>query len=193
MSELDIEILPLSPSLSEDWLRFFDEIAFKDHGEWAFCYCLEGFLTPEKQSSWNDPHERRAAATEMIKNGDMQGYLAYHDGAVVGWCNANDREKYVYVTEMFGRVGYQPTGEKVKSVFCFLIDPAHRGKGVSHLLLDRVYRDAEKDGYTAVEAYPFSDNQYDYQYHGTFEMYTRSGFSEIADLNYVKVMHKLLL
>lgn len=193
MNDLFFEIRPLSPSLRDDWLRFFDEIAFKDHGEWAFCYCLEGFLTPEKQTGWTDAHERRMAAAKMIDNGEMQGYLAYHNGEVVGWCNAHDREKYVYVTEMFKRAGYQPTGKKVKSVFCFLIAPGYRGNGVAQLLLDRVCRDAEKDGYTAVEAYPFSDNQYDYQYHGTAGMYARNGFSQIADLNYVKVMQKTLI
>lgn len=190
MDELNITIRPLSPELCEDWLRFFDEIAFEDHGEWAFCYCLEGYLDPETQESWTNPTERRTAAAEMIKRGEMQGYLAYHDGAVVGWCNANDREKFKYVTEMFRRVGYRATDTKVKSVFCFLTAPEYRGKGVAKLLLERVCLDAAKDGYTAVEAYPFADKGFEYQYHGTSGMYERSGFSEIADLKYVKVMHK---
>lgn len=40
--DLKLTIRSLCPELCEDWLRFFDGIAFKDHGEWAFCYCLEG-------------------------------------------------------------------------------------------------------------------------------------------------------
>lgn len=192
MEELKITIRPLSPELCEDWLRFFEEIAFKDHREWAFCYCLEGFLTPEAQERWVSPAERRRAAVEMINNGKMQGYIAYHEGIPIGWCNANDRAEYIYVAEMFKKVGYKAQGTKVKSVFCFLIAPEYRGNGVANLLLNQVCADASKDGYTTVEAYPFSDNKYDYQYHGTCGMYERNGFSEIADLNYVKVMRKEL-
>lgn len=123
----------------------------------------------------------------------MQGYLAYLGDTIVGWCNANDREKYRYLTEQFQKVDYRAEGTGVKSVFCFLIAPEYRGKGIARRLLDRVCEDAARDGYTAVEAYPFSDKAFEYQYHGTSDMYLRSGFLETADLKYVKVMRKDLL
>lgn len=190
MEEPKITIRPLCPKLCEDWLGFFDKIAFEDHGEWAFCYCLEGHLDPETQEKWTDSKERREKAIELIKSGEMQGYLAYSENTVVGWCNANDREKYKYLTEMFRKIEYRTTGTKVKAVFCFLIAPKYRGKGVAQRLLDHVCEDAAKDGYTSVEAYPFANKELEYQYHGTSGMYERSGFSEIADLKYVKVMCK---
>lgn len=37
--------------------RRFDEIAFKDHGDWAFCYCLEGHLDRKTQEKRSDPEE----------------------------------------------------------------------------------------------------------------------------------------
>ena len=40
-----IEIKKLTPEFCDKWLGFFDGIAFSDHGEWAFCYCLEGHMT----------------------------------------------------------------------------------------------------------------------------------------------------
>lgn len=190
MEELGITIRPLGPELCEDWLGFFDKIAFEDHGEWAFCYCLEGHLDPETQAKWTDSKQRREKAIELIKSGGMQGYLAYSEDTVIGWCNANDRENYKYLTKMFRQIEYQPTGTRVKSIFCFLIAPKYRGRGVAQRLLDRVCEDAAKDGYTGVEAYPFADSAFAYQYHGTPKMYERSGFSEIADLKYVKVMRR---
>ena len=195
MEEQKITIRPLCPDRCEDWLRFFDRAAFEDHEDWAFCYCLEGFLDPETQEKWTDPKERREKAIELIQTGEMQGYLAYADNAVIGWCNANDREKYQYLTVMFQRIGYQTNdapGAKVKSVYCFLIAPQYRGKGVAQRLLNRVCEDAARDGYTCVETYPFADEKLAYQYHGAAMMYTRSGFCEIADLKYVKVMQKRL-
>lgn len=194
MEEQKVTIRSLCPQFCEDWLQFFDKIAFEDHGEWGFCYCLEGHLDPETQEKWTDQKERREKAIELIRAGEMQGYLAYSEGKVIGWCNANDREKYKYLTEMFRKIGYQ-TAEgdtKVKSIFCFLIAPEYRGKGVAQRLLNRVCEDAQQDGYARVEVYPFADEKLEFQYHGTSKMYKRSGFVEIADLKYVKVMQKNL-
>lgn len=185
----------LSPKLCGDWLNFFDRIAFEDHGEWGFCYCLEGHLDPRTHEKWTDPKERREKAVELIQKGEMQGYLAYLGNTVAGWCNVNDRENYRYVTEMFRKKGYpakEPEGTKVKSIYCFLVAPEHRGKGIAQSLLNRVCQDAAKDGYTYIEAYPFGDDGFEYQYHGTARMYQRSGFTETADLNYVKIMRKTL-
>lgn len=195
MGEQKVTIRPLCPELCEDWLQFFDKIAFEDHGEWSFCYCLEGHLDPETQEKWTNSKERREKAIELIKAGEMQGYLAYSGNTVIGWCNANDREKYKYLTEMFQKIGYQTTeaaDTKVKSIFCFLIAPKYRGKGVAQRLLNRVCEDAVQDGYASVEVYPFADEKFEFQYHGTSKMYERSGFLEIADLKYVKVMQKNL-
>lgn len=195
MEEQSIVIRRLSPELCEDWLHYFDEIAFKDHGDWAFCYCLEGHLDRKTQEEWSDPEERREKAIELIQAGEMQGYLAYLGNTVVGWCNVNDRENYRYLTEMFREIGYcteEPKGSKVKSVFCFLVAPEYRGKGVAQSLLDRICEDAAEDGYTYIEAYPFGDDKLEFQYHGTVRMYERNGFAEAADLKYVKVMRKYL-
>lgn len=193
MKEREIVIRRLVPELCEDWLHFFDEIAFQDHGDWAFCYCLEGHLDRKTQEEWYDPGERRAKAIELIMAGEMQGYLAYAGSAVVGWCNVNDRENYRYLTEMFREIGYH-TGDaedaRVKSIFCFLVAPEHRGRGIAQSLLNRVCGDAAEDGYTCVEAYPFADEKFEFQYHGTVGMYERNGFAEAADLKYVKIMRK---
>lgn len=195
MENPKIVIRQLEPGLCEDWLYFFDEIAFRDHGDWAFCYCLEGHLDRKTQEEWTNPKERREKAIALIRSGQMQGYLAYLGNEVVGWCNVNDRKSYPYLTEMFRETGYrteEPADPKVKSVFCFLVAPQHRGQGIAQSLLTRVCEDAAKDGYSYVEAYPFADDKFEFQYHGTAGMYKRNGFTETADLKYVKVMRKNL-
>lgn len=195
MEEQKIAIRRLGPELCEDWLYFFDEIAFKDHGDWAFCYCLEGHLGRKTQEEWSDPRERREKAIELIRAGEMQGYLAYSGDSVVGWCNVNDRENYRYLTEMFREINYhieEPADAKVKAIFCFLVAPEYRGRGVAQSLLDQVCADAAAEGYTHVEAYPFGDRNFAFQYHGTLGMYARNGFTEADDLKYVKIMRKSL-
>lgn len=195
MEEQKFTIRPLSPDLCGDWLRYFEETAFQGHEDWSFCYCLEGHLDYETQMKWTNPDERREKAVEMIRTGQMQGYLAYKGDEVVGWCNANDRENYRYVTEMFREVGYQgkeAPDEKVKAIFCFLIAPEYRKMGVAGQLLERVCQDAARDGYTFVEVYPFGDESFEFQYHGTLGMYRRNGFEKMADLGYVRVLQKRL-
>lgn len=195
MEEQKITIRRLTPDLCEDWLHYFDEIAFKDHGDWGFCYCLEGHLDRKTQEEWTDPGMRRDKAIEFIRTGRMQGYLAYLGNTVVGWCNVNDRSNYCYLTEIFQEVGYhieEPADTRVKSIFCFLVASEYRGQGIAQSLLDRVCRDAAKEGYTYVETYPFADAKFEFQYHGTIGMYERNGFTEAADLKYVKIMQKRL-
>lgn len=195
MEKQELTIRRLSPDLCEDWLTFFDGIAFRDHGEWGACYCLEGHLNPKTQEEWTDPQERREKAIEMIRSGQMQGYLAYQGRIVVGWCNVNDRGNYRYLTDMFQQIGYEPEGgadARVKVVFCFLVAPEYRGQGIAQSLLDRVCQDAAEEGYAFLEAYPFGDEKFAFQYHGTAHMCARSGFSEAADLQYAKVMRKRL-
>lgn len=77
MEKRKIEVRRLAPELCEDWVKFFDDIAFKDHKDWAFCYCLEGHLDRKTQEEWTNPTERREKAMELIQDGEMQGYLAY--------------------------------------------------------------------------------------------------------------------
>lgn len=42
----------------------------------------------------------------------------------------------------------------MKSVFCFLVSPEYRRKGITGLLLERVCQDAANDGFDFIEAYP---------------------------------------
>lgn len=195
MEKRKIEVRRLEPELWEDWVKFFDDIAFKDHEDWAFCYCLEGYLDRKTQEEWTNPTERREKAMELIQNGEMQGYLAYEGNDVIGWCNVNDRENYRYLMTMFEEIGYQTEQSdnlKIKSIFCFLVAPEYRGRGVAQKLLDKVCEDALKEGYTYIETYPFADGGFEFQYHGTQKMYKQNNFTEVADLKFVKVMRKSL-
>ena len=193
MEEQKITIRPLSPDLCEDWLHFFDKTAFEDHQDWAFCYCLEGHLKHETHEEWTNPEERREKAIELIHAGQMQGYLACLDNTVIGWCNTNDRKNYPYLTDMFQDIGYLPEEDadaRVKAIYCFLVAPKYRRRGVAQSLLNRICEDAAKGGYHCIEVYPFSDETFEFPYHGTCKMYQRNGFTEVATLNYVKIMRK---
>lgn len=48
----------------------------------------------------------------------------------------------------------------MKSIFCFVIAPEARRKGIATLLLERVCKDATKDGFDFVESYPYKESIY---------------------------------
>lgn len=188
-----MEIKRLTPELCNDWVKFFDEVAFQDHNDWRFCYCLEGFLTHEEQTKWTDCNERRQKAIDLIQSGIMQGYLVYENDEVVGWCNTNDRNNYRFVNDVYQAFNYHsdlPETEKVRVIFCFLIAKEHRNKGVARKLYERIYQDSILEGYHYLEAYPFSDQSLDFQFHGSRHMYEEKGFEEVGDLQYMKIMRK---
>lgn len=189
---MEIEIKKLTPELCDDWTGYFDGIAFGDHGEWAFCYCLEGHMTRQANEDLKDHAMRREYARRLILEGKMQGYLAYDGDQVVGWCNVNDRDNYPYVSELFEYANYKPVNGKVKSVFCFLVAAEYRGQGIAGRFLDRVCEDAKSDGYEYVEAYPFSDANMEFQFHGTAKMYQNNGFVKVADMQFISVVERKL-
>jgi GNAT superfamily N-acetyltransferase len=148
-----IEIKKLTPDLTEDYVRFFDTTPHADNKEEHRCYCV-----------WwcNDDYEgkdlasslkvRRRYAIQYVRNNNIQGYLAYSGGKVVGWCNANTKADCLkcYCWRRF--MGDIPTedpgaGIRVKSVFCFAVAPEMRRKGITKLLLERVCQDAAQDGF----------------------------------------------
>jgi GNAT superfamily N-acetyltransferase len=182
---MEIEVKKLTVELLDDWLDYFDNIAFSDSDDWPGCYCMhfhwnEGL---DRRNNWNETLEQvyrktgkadnRRRAIRLIKNGTMQGYLAYHAGKVVGWCNANDKRKYKTVLNNF----FENTGNarKVKSIVCFCIASEMRNKGIATRLLEKVCADAAEEGYEYVEAYPYNNGQNN-DFHGSLVMYEKTGF-----------------
>jgi GNAT superfamily N-acetyltransferase len=192
---MNIEIKKLSIDVLDDWLYFFDNTAFSDNDEWAGCYCMcyhwSEALNAEKK--WNcsksDAEYNRKCAVSFIKQGIMQGYLAYHDGKVAGWCNVNDKHVYDSVNINLSWEDSEK-GKKIKSIVCFCISPDLRGKGAASRLLEKVCSDAAADGYEYVEAYPFVKDEYNY--HGSKSMYEKNGFTVCGNDNGCTIVRKYL-
>src|SRR5262245_24839478 len=124
----EIVIQPLSSKLKDDYLQFFDGDAFADNPRWASCYC-RFYQSPHHLKRWGDctGEENRAAVSLSIDSGTMTGYLAYLDGKVVGWCNANLKDQYTALDDK------DVSG--VGAIVCFIIAKPNRGQGVARQLL----------------------------------------------------------
>jgi GNAT superfamily N-acetyltransferase len=175
-----MEIKKLSPELADDYIGYMGGEAFADNADWANCYCLESHF----ESRWDDEpgFNSRDKARDLVLAGKLTGYLAYCDGKVVGWVNANDKTAFCRLKEEWG---VPEPGKKVKSIVCFVIAPSQRGQGIASALLERVCSDAERvcsdaerDGYDYVESYPAAGGTFDTRhYRGPASMYEKQGFA----------------
>jgi len=193
---MNIEIRKLSVDLLDDWLYFFDNTAFSDNNEWAGCYCMcyhwNEALDNKKRwdCSKSGAMYNRKCAVKFIKKGIMQGYLAYYDGKVIGWCNVNDKQIYDSVNFSLPWEDSEK-GKRIKSIVCFCIAPDLRGKGIASRLLEKLCADATDDEYEYIEAYPFNHNDNN-AYHGPISMYEKNGFKAYGNLNGCNIFRKHL-
>jgi len=190
---MKLDIRPLTPELLKDYLDFFDNVAFTDHPEWSQCYCLAFHFEPAwdaKDAGLENPWRERAI--RFVRKGKVQGYLAYADGQIVGWCNANDKKNYAALKSNVKPEIWEENGDKkVKSVVCFLVAPAMRGKGIATKLLGRVCDDAKTDGYDFIEGYPPAGTCDMYAaHHGTVSLFEKCGFAVYKKSEHDSIMRK---
>ena len=175
---MNITIKKMSPELLDTWIHYFDNVAYvKEDGSrepWQECYCMH--------FHWGGPppttplekcrYESRARAIDYFKSGWMQGYLAFDGDNVVGWCNANDKQRY---TQDIRRYPAADRGKKIKSIVCINICPHMRKKGIGTMFLEHICAEAEAEGYDYVEGYPeHSDDPKNY--HGPVRLFEKVGF-----------------
>ena len=180
---MNLEIKELVPQLLEDYLNFFDTTPHDDSTDESKCYCV-GWCSADHRvkTDFSSPEKRRKSAGQYVSEGLIKGYLAYHEGRVVGWCNANTKADclhcggWLYLMKSLD-ADEGKSESKVKSIFCFVIAPEMQRKGVATQLLERVCEDAADEGFDYVEAYPkreFISVSRDFM--GPIEMYKKHGF-----------------
>lgn len=193
---MEITIQKLTPALAEDYVRFFDTTPHSTNLPEHRCYCVCWCSADYEGTDFSTAEKRREAARSYVKDGSIQGYLAYRGGEVVGWCNANTKaDCYACCSwRMFmGAIERDAADVRVKSVFCFAIAPELRGKGVAKLLLERVCADADADGFDCIEAYPnkvFVNTEEDFM--GPVRLYEKAGFAACYEAGQRLVMRKYL-
>ncbi len=193
---MNIHIRKLTVELLDDWLNYFDNDAFSDNDKWCGCYCMcyHWNKSLQKKRPWNCDKScaefNRQQAIDFITDGRMQGYLAYIDDRVVGWCNSNNKTAYDNVNFNFAE-DVPDNGEKIKSIVCFSVMREYRGNGIATALLEYICQDAKADGYALIEAYPFKNNKY-HAYHGPLSLYVKNGFEIHSQIEECTVCRKIL-
>ena len=198
---MNIEIRKLTPDLAQAYVHFFDVTPHDTNIDEQKCYCViwrsDDSYVDSGDHWYPTREERRERAIQFVQAGSLQGYLAYHNGKIVGWCNANancrgcvDYLRTYWPIEAFS------ADVKVKSIFCFMIAPEMQRKGVATQLLQRVCKDAAEDGFDFVEAYVAINDKHtadtSSDYMGPLGMYEKCGFTPCAERDGKIVMRKTL-
>lgn len=168
-----LDIQPLSQNLIPNYLDYFDNRAFADNPEWAFCYCH--FLYADRQvKPWGQykAAENRQAVIRLIGDGQLRGYLAFVDDQPIGWCNATPK---VLVPEL--RDLWPEDASQVGSIGCFVIAKPHRGQGVASQLLAAACDGFREQGLKFAEGYPLPRSKSESSNHfGPLNMFLSAGF-----------------
>ena len=198
MKDNIIEIKKLTPELAEDYVCFFDITPHDDHTNKNElpCYCItwrsDDSYVSDNRHWFPTREERRERAIGFVKDGSLQGYLAYCNGKVVGWCNATaDCQGGVNHLRDYWPIEEYRADIKVKSIFCFMVAPEMQQKGVATGLLERVCRDAADEGFDFVEAY-VNETHTAIDFRGPLAMYEQCGFTKTARKDDRIVMRKAL-
>lgn len=195
---MELEIRKLTPDLAEGYAHFFDTTPHWDHAnrDELPCYCVtwrNDDTYDEKNTHWYPTREvRRERAVQFVKSGSIQGYLAYHGGRIVGWCNATaDCQGGANYLRDYCPIEEYRADIRVKSIFCFVIAPDMQRKGIATRLVERVCSDAAADGFDFVEAYPKVEyTALDHM--GPLAMYEKCGFTKSAEQKGRVVVRKAL-
>ncbi|GAA1866960.1 GNAT family N-acetyltransferase [Myceligenerans crystallogenes] len=144
------------------------------------CWCLS-YRIPSKLNNELRGTARGEYVAELLGSGPI-GVLAYDGAEPVGWAAVAPR-----AATSFARNRRIPHVDDlpVWSLWCVRVRPGHRGKGISHVLIEGAVRFAAENGAPAIEAYPLDngDAKVDLTmaYPGLRKNFEAAGFHHAAD------------
>ena len=173
INKMETIIKPLTNTLKDDYLFFFDNIVFDENPDRSKCYCYDCHFLGDVESCTRE--ESRTDVIDLITENKLTGYLAYHNGKSVGWGNANNRSNYQRLLRDYDYV--DNLDDKVCSIVCFLIDHDYRRKGIAKKILERIIADYSSKDYDYLEAYPKKDEMScEVNFKGPLDLYKRYDF-----------------
>lgn len=174
---MSIEVKPATTAV-------FDDVAAMlgpKNPDSSVCWCLSHRLDAKTNRELVGP-ARGEYVRGLCSRTVAPGVLAYEDDEVVGWAAVAPRSELP-----FARSTKIPHVDNVPvwSVWCIRVRPGHRGRGISHALLDGAVTYARSQHAPAIEGYPV-DNKGEkvdltMAYVGTRRLFERAGFTKAAD------------
>jgi GNAT superfamily N-acetyltransferase len=147
----------------------------------SVCWCLSHRLDSKTNRELVGP-ARGEYVRKIASRPVAPGVLGYEGDEVVGWAAVARRAELPFArSTRIPHVDQLPAW----SVWCIRVRPGHRGRGVSHALLDGAVAYARANGAPVVEGYPVDNGGQKVDptmaYVGTRALFERAGFTKVAD------------
>ena len=185
---MELRFKNLTSDMADEFFQYFEKDAFPKDDSRMECYCLESHLKDENK--YINGRERRKIARELIQKGIMTGFLIYEGDQAVGWCNAGDKMNYAPICENVDFMTPNMEKGQIKILYCMDIADGWQGRGIANLIMEKFLDDAEKEGYSYVEGYPFLDKMFKWQYRGPVKLYEKYGFEKYGEGPWFYIMRK---
>ena len=149
------------------------------------CWCLSHRLDSKANRELAGP-ARGAYVRKLCSRKVAPGVLAYDEDEVIGWAAVAPRSELPFArSRKIPHVDQLP----VWSVWCIRVRAGHRGRGISHALLDGAVAHARSQRAPAIEGYPV-DNEgrkvdLTMAYVGTRALFERAGFTKASETDAV--------
>jgi GNAT superfamily N-acetyltransferase len=162
----------------------FDDVATMvgpKRADASVCWCLS-YRIPSKENQSLSGTDRGERVRALCHEQPPPGVLAYDNDEVVGWAGVHPRADTTFATS---RKIPHVDDLDVWSVWCLRVRPGHRGKGISHRLLEGAVAFARDNGAPAIEGYPVDNRgakvDLTMAYVGTRKLFEQAGFAKVAD------------
>ena len=149
--------------------------------ESSVCWCLSHRFDSKTNRGLVGPARGEFVRT-LLGRRVAPGVLAYEDGEVAGWAAVAPRSDLPFArSTVIPHVDELP----VWSAWCIRVRPGHRGRGISHDLLEGAVAYARSRGAPAIEGYPVDNRgakvDLTMAYVGTRKLFEDAGFTKAAD------------
>lgn len=156
------------------------------------CWCLS-YRIPAKLNNELRGPARGAYVARLLEEGPL-GVLAYDGDEPVGWAAVAPRSATTFATS---RTIPHVDDLPVWSLWCIRVRPGHRGRGISHALIEGAVEHARAAGAPALEAYPLDNHgakvDLTMAYPGLRANFEAAGFRHVADTSSVLNGHPRVL
>jgi GNAT superfamily N-acetyltransferase len=182
-------VLVVRPLTQANWGDIEALFAAKGCSVARWCWCVHYRFARAAM-----PKDRKAALKKLAKGEPPPGLIAYKAKEPVGWVSLGPRAD-------FAKLATSPVMKPVDdvevwSIVCFVVPPAHRGKGVARELLKGAIAFARKRKVPALEAYPIDKADPSTpmsMWFGAASMFAKAGFAEIARRKPTRPVMRLVL